>query len=300
MRTGIRVGEKRRLKLALGLTTAILILEAVGGVYTGSLALLSDAGHVLTDLSALLIAYLAFTLSARPPTAQKTYGYYRFEMLSALLNGIGLAVVALFILSQAVQRLLSPQLIKTPEMVTLATIGLIGNLVVLRVLGKHQHTLNVKSATLHVAADTLSSISVVAVGVVMYFTGLFLLDPLVSIGITAVIGFSAYRVARESVDVILEATPAKLNVNEVEGRIRSVDGVLDVHDTHVWCITPDFCCLSAHITVHAHHMVIAEAILNEIKRRLAEEFNIHHTTIQIESEGYQEFGEVHGRSAERS
>ncbi len=294
---GIRLGEKKRLRFALWLTAGILVLEIIGGIYSHSLALLSDAGHVLTDLSALVVSYLALTWSEKPPTAEKTYGYYRFEILSALLNGIALAAVTLYILYEAAQRLVSPQLIKAPEMLAVASVGLMGNLIVLTLFRKRHQTLNVKSAALHVVADTLSSVGVIAVGIIMYFTGLFLLDPLVSIAIALVIAFSSYRVAREAVDIILEATPSKIDVNQIERTIRNVDGVLDVHDTHVWCITPDICCLSAHVMVYAHHMVIAEAILNEIKRRLAEEFKVHHTTIQVETEGYEEFGEVHGRAS---
>jgi len=174
--------------------------------------------------------------------------------------------------------------------------ALLGNLAVLTLFREHHQTLNVKSASLHVLSDVLSSVGVLAAGVIMYFTRFFVLDPLVSIAIALFIGYSSYRVAKEAVDIILEATPAKLDVNEIERTIRGVDGVMDVHDTHVWCITPDIRCFSAHVMVYAHHMVIAEAILNEIKRRLAEGFRIHHTTIQVETEGYQEFGEVHGRT----
>lgn len=281
------------MSIAIVITTTILGVEAVGGFMTNSLALLSDAGHMLTDLSALTLSFLAITWSGKAPTPAKTFGYYRLEILSALFNGVLLVLMSAYIFHEAIQRFLVPREVRTLEMLAYASVGLAANLVALTVLRRSSSSLNVRGALLHVAGDALSSVGVIAAGVIMLFTGWFVVDSMISMGIALAIIVTSTRLVRDAVNVILEATPRQIDLSLVEKTIKEINGVADVHDTHVWCLTPDICCLSAHVIVYAHHLVIAEAILNEIKKRLAAEFNIYHTTLQMETRDYQEVGHVH-------
>jgi cobalt-zinc-cadmium efflux system protein len=281
-----RAAEQRSLLLALVLTATILVAEVVGGYISNSLALLADAGHMLTDVLAIALAYLALGFATRPPTAQKTYGWYRLEVLAALINGVTLVVMSLFIFWEAYERLFAPPDVATGTMLAVAAVGLAANAGGLMFLSGHGASLNLRGAYLHVLGDLLSSVAVVAGGVFMWLTGNYLVDPLLSALIGVVIIISAYRLLRESVDVLLEAIPSGIELQEVGGAIAEVEGVVGVHDLHIWSLTSGMHALSCHVEVRTHRLEESDALLARINEMLRERFAITHTTIQTESEDY--------------
>jgi cobalt-zinc-cadmium efflux system protein len=269
---------------AIAVTAVILVAEVAGGILTNSLALLSDAGHMLTDVLALGLSFFAISMARRPPTDEKTYGFHRTEILAALANGVTLVVICLLIFYEAFQRFSNPPEIRTTGMLIIAVIGLIANLVSAVLLSGHAGSLNVRGAFLHVLGDALSSVGIIIGGVVILFTGWFWIDPLISVGIGVIIVFGAYNLVRESVDILLEATPGHITLEEVRTALQSVPGVLDVHDLHVWCLTPQICSLSSHLVIADVMTSRSDQILREIGDLLAERFHIEHTTIQFECE----------------
>ncbi len=285
--TGRRRGAERQgLRRTLVLTTAILLAELVGGYLSNSLALLADAGHMFTDALAIALAYLALGFATRPPTERKTYGWYRLEVLAALANGVTLVVMSLFIFWEAWHRIVAPPEVSTTTMLVVATIGLLANALGLVFLHGHHGSLNMRGAYLHVLGDLLSSVAVVAGGVFMLVTGNYLLDPILSVLIGLIIIVSAYRLLRESVDVLLEAIPRGMQLEEVGTAIAEVDGVLGVHDLHVWCLTSGLNALSCHVEVRTITLEESDALLSRVNEMLRERFGITHTTIQMESEEY--------------
>jgi len=293
MATVDRGKEQRNLKIAIAITSAIMALEIVGGFISNSLALISDAWHMFTDLLGLCLCLLAGTMALKPPTSGKTYGYYRVEILSALANGITLVAVASYIFYEAYMRILTGAEVKTLEMITIATIGLIANLLSATVLYERMLNLNVKAAFLHVVGDALSSVGVVAAGIIMFFTRLYLIDSIVSIMVGAVIVFGTGKMLRDVLNILLEGTPRGISLGEVVQTIKSIEGVVDVHDVHLWSITSYMHYLSAHLIVRRNELGRIDEILNEVKNALAERYRIDHSTLQIEAEGYKEVGEVH-------
>ncbi len=281
-----RSGERRGLMLALVTTSVILVAEFVGGWLSNSLALLADAGHMLSDALALLLAYLAVSLALRPATRSKTYGWYRLEILAALVNGVVLVLISGFIAWEAYERLMEPPTVDAPLMMVVAVIGLIANGLGLFFLSGHTHSLNLRSAYLHVLGDLLSSVAVVVGGVVMLSTGAYWVDPALSALIAAVIVVGAWRVLRESVDVLLEATPAGIDYREVEGAIAALDGVEGVHDLHIWSLTSGVNALSCHVEVKPERLVECEGVLDAVRLVVRDSFQIDHTTVQIEPEHY--------------
>jgi len=288
-----RADERRGLLKALALTSTILVAEVVGGFLSNSLALLADAGHMLTDALALALSYLALGLATRPATPHKTYGWYRLEIFAALINGVTLVVISLFIFWEAYERFMEPPEVATGTMLAIATIGLLANALGLRFLSGHGASLNLRGAYLHVLGDLLSSVGVIIGGVLMWITGNFLIDPLLSIVIGIVIIASAYRLLRESVDVLLEGTPVGLDLALVEAALVTVEGVEGVHDLHVWSLTSAVNALSCHVEVKTETLTAADALLDRIRSVLQERFDISHTTIQIESESYKQKGLVY-------
>ena len=266
----------------MAVTGAILVVELVGGILTNSLALLSDAGHMLTDLLALGLSYFAISMARRPPTDQKTYGFHRTEILAALANGVTLVVICLLIFYEAFQRINNPPEVKTEGMLIIAVIGLIANLVSAVLLSGHSGSLNVRGAFLHVVGDALSSVGIILGGLLILFTGWFWVDPLISVGIGVIIVFGAYNLVRKSVDVLLEATPDHIGLEEVRAALLAIPGVSDVHDLHVWCLTPQICSLSSHLVITDVMTSRSDQTLREINELLAERFQIEHTTIQFE------------------
>jgi cobalt-zinc-cadmium efflux system protein len=276
-------GTEQRLLLALALTGLILLLEVAGGLWTGSLALLSDAAHILLDVLALALSYVAVRVSARPADDRYTYGFHRVRVLAALANGALLVLVAVGIFREAVLRLREPASVLAGPMLVVAIIGLIVNLIVMRVLGDHDHSdLNVHSAFLHVFGDTLSSVGVIAAGVLIYFTGWTWVDPLASMLIGIVIVVGSIRLLRSALHILVEGVPEGMTAREVAATIREVPHVAEVHDLHVWTVSPGYAALSAHVVLSDRSLAEAQSVQEDLKRALVEKYGIHHTTIQFE------------------
>jgi cobalt-zinc-cadmium efflux system protein len=284
--------DRSRLLFALILTGTIALAEAVGGYLTNSLALMSDAGHMLTDVSALALSLLALWFAGKPANLKKTYGYYRMEILSALLNGVLLLGITIVILIEAWQRFREPAPVRLGPMALVALVGLVANLGALGFL--HQtHSMNVRGAFLHVLGDALSSVGVLIGAGIMAMTGWYVVDPIISVVISVVIVVGALRLVRDAVDVLLEAVPAHVDLEAVKELMLRVPGVSAVHDLHVWTISSGLYALSAHLVVGDPQVCNNDEILSAVKHELFDRFGIDHTTIQIESETYAHLGEVH-------
>jgi cobalt-zinc-cadmium efflux system protein len=285
--------QGRQLIAVITLTGTILLVEAIGGIMSGSLALLSDAGHMLTDLLALVLCLMAVRFASLPATPEKTYGYHRLEILTALLNGTLLLLISAVLMFKAVQRFLAPVPIRGGLMIAVALVGLIANLVGLAILSRSHESLNVRGARMHIVGDALSSGGVLIAAIVIAVTGWYGIDPIVAGAIAIVIVVGALRLIREAVDVLLEATPAGIGLDDVSRAIRTVPGVLEVHDLHIWSITTGLHALSGHVRVDTGERAGADEMLNRIKQTVRDRFGIVHTTVQIESSTYQELGDVH-------
>lgn len=275
-----RVEVTRRLVWVLGMTATFMFAEIVGGVLSQSLALLADAGHMFTDVAALALSIFAMRLAQRPPTERRTYGYARFEILAALLNGTTLLLIAGLIVFEAWERLRDPVVIDGSVMLGVATLGLAVNVVGAVLLHSHAHdNLNVRGAYLHVLGDLLGSLGTIAAGVIVITTGWTMADPLVSVIIALLILFGAWKLVREATDVLLESAPAHVDVAEVLEKLRSIRGLDDIHDVHVWTLTSGFVALSGHGVID--DPVDHTRILEEI-RVATELLGIEHVTFQIE------------------
>jgi cobalt-zinc-cadmium efflux system protein len=287
-----RTGERGRLVLIIVVTTAILLAEVVGGLLSHSLSLLSDAGHMLSDLVAQGLSLAAIVIATRPADARRTYGWYRIEILAALTNGLTLLVLALWIMWQAAHRVAAPVEVHTGLMLKVATVGFVANLFSAWLL-HGLSSLNMRSAYLHLLLDSLSSAAVIIGGAIMHFArGAYVADPIISILIGLFVLYSAFRLIREAVDVLLEAVPREIDLAGVTHAIDHVDGVAGVHDLHIWTITSGLHALSAHIVVHADERSAQDQLLNRVKEMLLREFSIAHTTLQLESEDYEHVGHV--------
>lgn len=279
--------SRRRLSLVLVLTAVYMVAEAVGGWLTGSLALLADAGHMLTDVAALALALIAIWFSSRPATPSKTFGYYRLEILAALINGVALVLISLLIFYEAYQRWSEPPMVRSGLMMLIATGGLIINLICAWVLhGDHKDDLNVRGAWLHIIGDALGSVGAIIAGALMSLYGWYTADPLFSCLIGLLIIWSSWHLIRESTNVLLEGTPAHINLAAVEDAILQTDGVEDVHDLHVWTITSGREALSAHV-IHVETISQAE-LLKELRAKLSESFGVDHLTIQMETPDFED------------
>lgn len=272
----------RRLFAVLLLTAAFMVVEAVGGWLSGSLALLADAGHMLTDVGAIGLSLLTAVIGARPADEHRTYGYRRWEILAALVNGAALFGIAAWIVVEAVQRIGSPPPVRAGLLLAIASAGLLVNVLALSILhGGHHHNLNTRGAYLHVLGDLLGSAAAIAAGVIILLTGWTLADPILSIGVALLILVGAWRLVRESTDVLLESVPQGVSMAEVQSRMLAVPGVSAVHDLHVWTVTSGLVAMSGHAVVPdlAGHPVALEGI----RAQLAE-LGIGHVTIQLEVE----------------
>ncbi|HEY0004335.1 MAG TPA: cation diffusion facilitator family transporter [Pyrinomonadaceae bacterium] len=279
--------SRRRLSRVLALTALYMIAEAVGGWWTGSLALLADAGHMLTDVAALALALLAVWFASRPATPHKTFGYYRLEILAALTNGVVLVLLSLIIFYEAYVRWSSPPFVKSTVMMIVATGGLLINLVCAWMLhGDHEHDLNMRGALLHIIGDALGSVGAIIAGLLMTFKGWYAADPLFSVIIGLLIIWSSWHLIRESTNVLLEGTPAHINLTAVEEAILHTEGVRDVHDLHVWTITSGREALSAHV-IHAE-TISQPALLKELRTKLYDLFGVDHLTIQMETPDFED------------
>jgi cobalt-zinc-cadmium efflux system protein len=270
----------RRLAWVLALTAVFLVIEAVGGWLSGALALLADAGHALTDVGALGLALLTAWIARRPASDTKTYGYLRWEILAALLNGAALFGIAAWVVVEAIQRLHEPHPIQGGLFMAVAAVGLVLNCVSLSLLhGSHQENLNARGAYLHVLGDLLGSAGALAAAAVVHFTGWLPADPIISILLAVLILVGAWRLLRESTDVLLEAVPRHVSLPEVQRRILAVPGVRGVHDLHVWTVTSGMVAMSGHAVVPAlaDHPLVLEGI-----RSALAELGIGHVTVQLE------------------
>ena len=276
-----RGADRRALLTAAVLTGGFMVAEAVGGVITGSLALIADAGHMLSDSFSLFLALAAVTIAARPATAKRTYGYNRAEILAALVNGLLLLLVSLWVVYEAIRRLDDPVEVLGGGMLVIAVIGLLINLIAFWVLYKGGgESLNVKAALRHVLADLAGSVGVIIAAIVILATGWEPVDALVSILISVLIAASAWSILRESVDVLLEAAPSDIDTEEVGNAMAAAPGVAQVHDLHVWQITSGFPTLSAHVLVSQDSD--CHAIRRDLEALIEERFKIEHTTLQVD------------------
>ena len=276
---------QKEFRIFIYLSLFVLVIEVAGGLFTNSLALLSDAGHVLTDLLALLLAYFAIRLSKKGPTQQFTYGYYRAEILAAVANGVLLILITLFIFYQSYLRFLSPQVIKGPEMFIIAIIGLFANLyVVIKMHSDKKENLNVRGAYLHILSDTVSSIGVVIAGILIIVTGNYIFDPTVSIIIGVFILIGCLRLIRESIHILMEAVPEHIDLQKVSDDIKKITCVKEVHDLHIWSIASDVYALSSHILIDTKNVDSLNKIVSQINEMLKSKYNITHTVIQSECE----------------
>jgi cobalt-zinc-cadmium efflux system protein len=272
-----------RLKLALGIVLGILVIEIAGGIISNSLALLGDAGHMLVDALALGLSLFAILFARRPATPQKTFGYYRVEIMAALANGTILAFVAVYIFYEAYHRFSSPVDVNTQVMLIVAVIGLCANLsTVLLLRGVRKANLNIRAAFWHVMGDTISSVGVIVAAVIIYLTGWQFVDALIAVLIGCVILWGAVKLVRESVEILMEAVPGHIQVDAVVGRIKSIPGVEEVHDVHIWTITSGLHALSAHVVIEDQQVSKSTEMVRAINTMLMKKFDIGHTTLQLE------------------
>jgi cobalt-zinc-cadmium efflux system protein len=272
-----------RIRLALLLTATVLVVEVVGGFWAHSLALLSDAGHVVTDLVVLALSLFALRQVQRPATARRTFGYQRVGILVALVNALLLAAIVVGIVIEAVRRLQDPGVVHGGLMAAAAVVGLVLSLVIARSLQPLQRDLTVKSAVVHILGDAWASGGVIVAGTLIVVTGWLAIDPLLSIAIAALIAWSAWRVLKAALDILMESTPSDLQTDSVVTSVKRVPGVRDLHDLHIWSLGAQSRAMSAHLLIDDQRVTQAQDILAEVREVLAHEFQIEHTTIQFES-----------------
>jgi cobalt-zinc-cadmium efflux system protein len=274
--------NRRRLTIVLALTSAYLVAEVVGGLLTGSLALLADAGHMLTDVGGLALALLAMRFGLRPANPARTYGYFRLEILAALANGVVLVGVSVYILYEAYARLRRPPEVASLPMMVVAGVGLLVNVAgVLLLRARSSQSLNLKGAYFEILSDLLSSVGVLAAGAIMLATNWYYADPLVSAGIGVFILPRTWRLIREAVGVLLEGTPAEVNIAALRHEISGVPGVAGVHDLHVWSLTSGMNAMSAHVVLSDGASF--DAVVAAVRERARETFKIDHVTLQPEA-----------------
>ena len=275
-------GTGRVLQISLAVTALYIALLVVAGIRAHSLALLSEAGHNLSDFLALLLSLAAVFLEGRPPSATKTYGYRRAGVLAALVNSLSLVVVSFFIFYEAFRRIQHPEHVHAGLMIWVAAAGVVMNGAIAFLLWRSGRDVNVRSALLHEVGDTVSTAAVIVGGWAILWTGQFWIDPALSFGIGALILWSSFGIVRETLNILLEGTPRGMSLDEVEAVVRTIPGVSDVHDLHVWSIGSENHALSAHVKISDMPTSESDTILREIKEKLGQGFGIHHTTIQLE------------------
>ncbi len=281
---GTRTEDRRALAVVLVLTAGFTAIEVVGGLLTGSLALLADAGHMLSDNLSLGLALFAAWLAGKPATPERSFGYRRAEILAALANGVALVAISIWVFVEAFSRLREPTEVLGTPMLAVATLGLLVNVAGAFILSRSGgESLNVEGAMRHVIADALGSVGAMAAAGVIILTGWRYADPLISAAIGLLILASSWRLLRDSTNVLLEATPRGLNAEEVGRRMAAAEGVTEVHDLHIWTITSGFPALSAHVLVGHHENCHARR--RDLEELLAHEFGISHTTLQVDHAG---------------
>ncbi|MCF6093690.1 cation diffusion facilitator family transporter [Microaerobacter geothermalis] len=270
------------ISIALIITSAFVIVEAIGGWISNSLALLSDAGHMLSDAASLGLSLFAMWIATRPPSSEKTFGYYRFEILAALFNGLALLGVSIYIYIEAYHRFWQPPEVASRMMLFIAFIGLIANLVCAWILtrGDVKENLNLRSAFLHVIGDILGSLGAIGAGLFIYYFNWYIADPIISVIIATLVFLSGLRVTGESLHILMEGTPRDINVTLLVETLKKIPGVKNVHELHIWTITSGFHSLSCHLVIP--YGEDDQEILENAKKVIQQQFGITHTTIEIE------------------
>ncbi|MFD1032742.1 cation diffusion facilitator family transporter [Metaplanococcus flavidus] len=279
----VRSGNKKALVWALLITVSIMFLEFFGGLFTNSLALIADSGHMLSDAAALFLSLGAIWFAGRAASRNKTYGYYRFEIIAAFFNGITLFVMAGFIVYEAFERFYDPPEVRGGWMLAIAAIGLLANILSAWVISRRADihgNLNMKSAYLHVIGDALGSVGAIIAGLLILFFDWTIADPLISVLVALLILRSAWSVLQNSIHILMEGTPVTINVTEVKGMLLAIDGVRDVHDLHIWTITSGMDLLTCHLDIDERSE--EQLVLKEAVEMISERCKIEHTTIQIE------------------
>ncbi len=273
----------KRVQIALALTATFMLVEVVGGILSGSLALLADAGHMLTDTMALALSAIAFRVSSRPADEKRSFGYQRFQILAAFVNGLSLFVVVGWILIEAVQRILNPLVVMGQMMLIVATAGLIINIIVFIVIhGGDQENLNMRGAALHVLGDLLGSVAAITAALVILYTGWMPIDPILSIGVALLIFRSAWHLVKRSGHILLEGAPEWLNVDEMQSKVVAGNPeVKEIHHVHVWGLTPQHPMLTMHVALRQLQSDTT-ATVRSIKELLRKEYGINHSTIEVE------------------
>lgn len=283
--------HKKSLLIVLCLSGTYLIAEVIGGIFTQSLALLADAAHMLTDVVGLLLAFIAIKIGERKADISKTYGYYRTEIIAAVINAVVLLGISVFVLYEAYQRFQDPPVVQSKAMLIVAGIGLIVNIIGMMILRKDSGaSLNMKGAYFEVLSDMLTSVGVMIAGVVMLTTGWYYADPLISAAIGLLILPRTWRLLMEAVNILLEGTPKDVDINELRRSLEDTPGVKNLHDLHVWSLTSGVNAMSAHVV--KDKLYTQNQLLKILTDKTTADFKINHTTFQIEDEGYEE-GEVH-------
>ncbi|WP_374056294.1 cation diffusion facilitator family transporter [Rossellomorea sp. FM04394] len=279
--------NKKALLISFLFIFTFMIVEVIGGIITNSLALLSDAGHMLSDAAALGLSLAAFYIGEKASDKGKTYGYKRFEILAAFINGITLILVSLYIFWEAYHRFIDTPMV-SPGMMVIAVIGLVVNIIVAWILmrGDTEHNLNVRSAFLHVLGDLLGSVGAIAAGLLIYFFNWNLADPIASVMVAILIVVSGWRVTKDSIHILMEGSPKGIDTQDVMNSLAAIPGVIEVHDLHVWCITSEFTALSCHVVVE--NEVNRDTMLLRLSAFLEEVYGIHHSTIQVEGKSVTE------------
>ncbi|HEY5643327.1 MAG TPA: cation diffusion facilitator family transporter [Woeseiaceae bacterium] len=282
----------RRVMIALVLTGAFMIVEVIGGLLSGSLALLADAGHMLTDTMALALAAMAFHVSKRPADGRLTYGYQRFQILAAFVNGLSLLVIVGWILFEAVERFLSPRDIEAQTMLAVAAAGFVVNIVAFAVLHSgDQENLNIRGAALHVAGDLLGSVAAIVAAIVILYSGWVLIDPILSVAVAMLILKSAWALVKRSSHVLLEGAPEWLDVDAMQARIvDNIPGVCEIHHVHVWGLTPQQLMLTMHVVLEDGAGSQSQ-VLRDVKALLRREYGIGHSTVEVEIDGCADHGD---------
>lgn len=275
--------NRKALTISFVLIAGFMVIELIGGLLTNSLALISDAGHMLSDAAALGLSLSALIFGARAATPSKTYGYKRFEILAALLNGLVLIFLAVFICKEAIERLSAPPLVVGKGMMIISTIGLLVNILVAWILhskGSTKENLNVRSAFLHVIGDLLGSVGAIIAALLIIFFGWYIADPIASMIVSVLVLYSGWNVLKESVNILMEAKPSDIDTDKVINILTSIEGVRDVHDLHIWMITSEFSVMTVHLRVKPD--ADRDMIMEKAKKAINKNFGIRHVTIQTE------------------
>ncbi len=275
--------NRTAIAVALAITVTMMAAEFIGGFLSGSLALISDAGHMLTDAASLALVFFTLWYARMPATREKTYGFHRAEILSALFNGALLTLISVYIFYEAFQRFIHPAAVRGPLMLVIAVLGLAANLAGAFVLSRgSRENLNVRGALWHIVSDALSSVGVIIGGAIITLTGFYLVDPILGVMIGVAVLRGAWGLIRESVDILLEAVPSDIDLDELDRALRSIGGVRDVHDIHVWTITSGVRAFSAHVLIDDALVSQCEEISRSAKNILRDKFSISHAIIEFE------------------